>query len=331
MFTDDFQYIISQIDIDENGQVLFGGKSYKGREMPDADPETVLFHHLSDLLYSAFYTRGKTRTETGSDTDDAEFLAGLRQANTSTERFEGQWLVEEIEQSGNILVRKGGYKRYTGAGDFLRVRYGQGPIRRGEMINIRVLPDTGETHYVTDAFHFVFGETLLENNNSAFVRLYFNIKPDGVAWLIKQLTERLNSYRIPFQFKCLNRPALYTRCDAAVLYIDKRYFQITADLLAEIYPDLEQWLKPEAPMFTRLIAPGIGFAENPFAADESFGVNRCRIIASGITGAWKNQLPKTAWLTAIVENIRHNYLIPEALYLNPRSVYPYHFPSFNPA
>lgn len=331
MFTDDFQHITDQIDIDENGRVLFAGQPFVGREMPGADAETVLFHHLTDLLYSAFYTRRQTDSASAAYTEDTEFLAGLRQANHSTERFDSHWQVEEIEHTGNMLVRKGGYKRYTGAGEFLRDRFGPGPVRQGETVNIRVWPDTGETHYTADAFHFVFGETQLENNNSAIVRLYFNIKPDGAAWLISQLTEKLNSYRVPFQFKCLNRPALYTRSDAAVLYVDKRYFHVTAELLHEFYPGLQQWLKPEAPMFTRLIAPGIGFAENPFAADESFGVNRCRIIAAGIAGAWKNHLPKTAWITAVLENIRHNHLIPEALYLNPRSVYPYRFPSFNPA
>jgi hypothetical protein len=81
-------------------------------------------------------------------------------------------------------------------------------------------------------------------------------------------------------------------------------------------------------MFTRPLAPGIGFAENPFSSAESFGTSRCKIIAQGLVNAWKDKQPKEVWMDFILQNIQKNFLRPEAMYLNPNSKYPYYFPTF---
>lgn len=327
-YLDDLQHIVESVGIEADGKLSFRGQPHEGYDYPEASPEARLFHNLNNLLYSACYTRSRAAAPQDSSGEGDSFLSALRKANASAERYDCHWTVEEIEHGGNILVRKGGHKRYTYAGDFIREHFGQGPLQRGESVNIRVLPDVGEEQGAADAFYFVFGETLLDNNNSAVVRVYFNIAPSGAAPLIELISSNLNRYNIPFQFKCLNRPSLYTRCDSAVLYVDKRYFGIVGDLLSEGYAGLKTWLNPDVPMFTRPLAPGIGFAENPFSSSESFGTNRCKIIAQGIVNAWKEQQPKEVWMDFILRNIQRNYLLPEAMYLNPNSKYPYHFPSF---
>ena len=48
--------------------------------------------------------------------------------------------------------------------------------------------------------------------------------------------------------------------------------------------------KPEVPLFTMQLAPGLGLAEEPnqkFAQQESFGMNRCQIVANGLLEAWQ--------------------------------------------
>jgi type III HopA1-like effector protein len=328
-YLDDIQQIVELVGIEADDKLSFRGEPYEGYDYPEASAEAGLFHNLSNLLYSACYTRSNAKQQNSISNDEVDsFLPTLSEANASTEHYDCNWIVEEIEQTGNILVRKGGYKRHTFAGDFIREHFGQGPLQRGESVNIRVLPEYGTELETAEAFYFVFGETLLESNNSTVVRLYFNLIPKGANALVALISNKLNRYNIPFQFKCLNRPTLYTRCDSAVLYFDKRYFDIVGDIMAENYSSLKKWLNVEVPMFTRILVPGIGFAENPFSASESFGTNRCKIIAQAIVNAWKDKQPKDNWLDYILKNIQKNYLLPEALYLNPNSKYPYHFPGF---
>ena len=47
--------------------------------------------------------------------------------------------------------------------------------------------------------------------------------------------------------------------------------------------------QPEVPLFTKQMVTGLGLAEEPdrkFAAQESFGMNRCQIVANGLLEAW---------------------------------------------
>lgn len=47
--------------------------------------------------------------------------------------------------------------------------------------------------------------------------------------------------------------------------------------------------KSEIPLFTKQLAIGLGLAEEPdqkFAVQESFGMNRCQIVANGLLEAW---------------------------------------------
>ena len=329
-YLDDLKHFINFIEINAKGEINFRGQSYDGDDFPDAIAEVRLLHNLANLLYVACYTRsGKLKQDDLIDRNEADlFLTAVREANTSIETYDCGWVVEGIEHGCNVLVRKGGNKRYTYAGDFLRENFTQGQLQPGDSVNIRIVPEYDLLPGTMEVFYFVVGETLLENNNSAIVRVYFNLMPDGVAPLVAWLSQTMNRYNIPFQFKCLNRPDLYTRCDAGVLYIDKRYFNFVSELLLGSYSIFKIRLKHQVPMFTRIIAPGIGFAENPFSPTESFGTSRCKIIAQGIVDAWKEKQSKDRWIDFILETIYANYLQPEALYLNPNSKYPYHFPDF---
>lgn len=329
---DDLQQIISAVHISPDGQISFHGKPYQGYDYPEASVEARIFHNLSNLLYSACYTRAGLQDEVKNllenPDSDISFLSALRDANASTEHYDCGWIVEEIEQTGSVVVRKGGNKRHTYAGDFIREHFAQGPLQRGEQVNLKVVAEYGADLQDRELFYHVFGKTLLDNNNSFLVRLYFHLSPEGAKHLIALISRRLNDFSIPFQFKCINRPDFFTRCDTAVLYIDKRYFEVVTELLAEGYPDLKPYLKHDLPMFTKVLAPGIGFAENPFSSGESFGTSRCKIIAQGIVNAWKSGYGKELWQDFILQNLQKHFLRPDALHLNPNSNYPYQSPVF---
>jgi hypothetical protein len=127
--------------------------------------------------------------------------------------------------------------------------------------------------------------------NSAIVRVYFNLSPEGALTVMNDLTRQLNEIAIPFSFKALYNPSEYDRYDSAVLYFDKSNYEAVRQLLQIIYAENQFHFRMEVPLFTKLLAPGLGLAEEPdqkFATKESFGTHRCQVVARGLLDAWQN-------------------------------------------
>jgi hypothetical protein len=117
------------------------------------------------------------------------------------------------------------------------------------------------------------------------VRIYVNLTPDGSVSVMKSLTEALNRAGISFSFKVLYNPHEYHRYDSGVLYFNDRDYPVVASVLGSIYPEHRSHFLPEIPLFTKQLAIGVGVAEEPnqkFGDRESFGMNRCQMIANGL-------------------------------------------------
>jgi HopA1 effector protein family len=111
-------------------------------------------------------------------------------------------------------------------------------------------------------------------------RYYWNVRPHGRAALVAALTKALNREKVPFRLKVAN-DAQPARCDAGVLYVDRsRRFGVLS-LLEDVVPEVRRTLRPRVPAFTFLLAPGVGFAEDP-PGDESFGIHRSRLVAGAL-------------------------------------------------
>ncbi|MEW5858161.1 MAG: T3SS effector HopA1 family protein, partial [Cyanobacteriota bacterium] len=80
------------------------------------------------------------------------------------------------------------------------------------------------------------------------------------------------------------------RYDSGVLYFDKRDYEVVRTVLQSVYGETRAHFKSEVPLFTKQLAPGVGLAEEPnqkFSTQESFGMNRCQIVANGLLEAWQ--------------------------------------------
>jgi hypothetical protein len=120
------------------------------------------------------------------------------------------------------------------------------------------------------------------------VRVYFNLTPEGAVAVMGMLTQQLNALDLPFTFKVLYNPGDYARFDSGVLYFEKPYYETVWQVLHTVYAENQSHFLPEVPLFTKVLAPGLGLAEEPnnkFAAVESFGMNRCQIIVNGLLEA----------------------------------------------
>jgi hypothetical protein len=134
-------------------------------------------------------------------------------------------------------------------------------------------------------FYFAFSEAESDPADEArLTRFYWNLREAGAVPLTHWVTQTLNRFQVPFRFKCTTFSGQFERLDAAVLYVSKKFFRISAELVSSGREKLQGFLGPETPLFTRQLAPGLAFAEDP-GNGESFGMNRCRILAEAIWSA----------------------------------------------
>ena len=137
------------------------------------------------------------------------------------------------------------------------------------------------------------------------------------------LTQQLNEAVIPFSFKALYNPSDYDRYDAAVLYFAKSDYPVVGSVLQTVYRQHQAEFQSAIPLFTKLIAPGLAIAEEPdqkFAEQESFGMNRCQIVANGLLEAWQQGQDRPEQrLASIVQHFALMGIEMQRPYLNANS------------
>lgn len=294
-YLNDINRIIDAVKIISPDSFSFAGKpftanagiSYQSNGSKASNP---LVRSLTNVLYQYCYCKkfDGTYYESQVLTDNnGTFQAALSRANSSIERWDKDWIIEQILSTGQYVALKNGKYKLLYPGEFITTEYQAVLPHEGTRITIHCLR---ESFSLQPAFYFVFSNEISEQQNlCTVIRFYWNITSTGACRLIELLTKYLNKYNIPFSFKCLNNAALFTRNDAAVLYVSKRYYNITAQILAFIYPQIKSELSSEVPGFTKELNPGLGLAEDP-GTGESFGMSRCEMIALGIYNAYDTDI-----------------------------------------
>lgn len=284
-------------------------------------PSSPLVRGLQSLLYSRCYSHRFHNRQSEVPLPappDPDFLQQLSDNNRTHSRWEGGWTVYAVASSGQVSLIKGDRQRVALPGEFVTSGPPASAVQVGSIVIVQVLRDSTTAQ---PAFYFLYGDTLSDMwDEYALLRFYFNVPSAIAPALINYLTLQLNRYRIAFRMKALNNPALYTRTDAIVLYIAKRYYEICVRILQCIPEELANQLKADVPLFTLALAPGIGMAEEPNTG-ESFGMNRCRLVAEGITDAWMgSDQTSSGRLEAISKRFEQNGFNLQMPYLGPESV-----------
>ncbi|MGB7752744.1 MAG: lanthionine synthetase LanC family protein, partial [Candidatus Acidiferrales bacterium] len=158
------------------------------------------------------------------------------------------------------------------------------------------------------------------------VRFYWHLRPEAAVPLMQALTRELNCACLPFRFKVVNDRDAFSRCDAAVLYVPKSRYAPVAQILERIYPKISERLNERVPAFTKRLAPGLGFAEDPGTKHDSFGTHRCYLLAEGMFRAWQEGRKSLPDRLKIVEaHFAENEISLETPHLNPGSADIYEF------
>jgi HopA1 effector protein family len=277
---------------------------------------------LYDWCYSRRFDPAPAQAKAGAS-GDPRFVESLSAVNASRDRWDAGWRILQTMPSGQVVVTKGAITRMVWPGEFHAQAAPGLPPTPGTEANLFA---PRESRTMQPGFYFVFGETLGDQEEDMSpVRFYWNIAAAGAAPLVAGVTDVLNRFVVPFRFKCLSMAGLYDRSDAAVLYIAKRYYRLASELLPEVHKAVKPFLAAATPLFSKRLAGGLGFAENP-KSGESFGISRCRLVAGAVCNAHARGIDAPdARLSAIAGAFAETGLSLERPFLNPGSADRYAF------
>ncbi len=304
--------IVSNVQIHSN--FCISHPNYKPFELPDevvarfqqmpADIQNKYFSlQLRSFLYGIYYN-GSMRATLAPDADsaglalhqdlenntrlgvDIAFYERLHSCNRGTGYFDSGWSVVRLESDGTFAVTKGGLTLHIKPEKHLQLAEN---AAIGELVAVRMprnFVQSGFYMAVSNAGPRSYGHP---KRQPEIVRIYFNFSPEGAVAVMDSLTRQLNDILIPFTFKTLYNPGDYKRYDSGVLYFEKSHYEVVRQVLESVYAQTKAHFHTDVPLFTKFLAPGLSLAEEPdrkFAEQESFGMNRCQIVANGLLEAW---------------------------------------------
>jgi HopA1 effector protein family len=292
------------------------------QQMPQALQRKFLSLQLRSFLYGIYYN-GAMRSVLAPETDekappldlennmvlgvDVKFYQRLHDSNRGIGYFEPGWRILRAEKDGSLAVTKGSLRLHLDREKHLQPS--EQAVIEGDSVAIR-LPK----NRLQRGFYIAVGNAGVHHLNSSeiepiTVRIYFNLTSEGAVAIMDSLTRQLNEVEVPFSFKVLYNPKDYDRYDSGVLYFDKRDYGLVREVLQPLYRKNESHFKPNVPLFTLELAPGLGLAEEPdkkFEEQESFGTNRCQIVANGLLEAWyQGDNSTTGRMQSILKEFSH--------------------------
>ncbi|HEX8219027.1 MAG TPA: T3SS effector HopA1 family protein, partial [Chloroflexia bacterium] len=253
-----------------------------------ASPGTArsyLTYNLQMRLYNDFYIKGTAQPASNHVSQQAlagitPFVQELIAANRGTGYRQDGWLVEREEEGEVVVSRNGSTLRVPTA----LCSPPAVPGQVGAQVSIwfpKDLLGISPGYYMA-----VSNKPLSQADEAQLVRLYWHIRAEGAARLVKLVTNLFNADELPFKLKVINDPRRFQRCDAAVLYISRADYSRAVAHVEHARAAIANEMREPVPALTRKLAPGLGLAEDP-EDHESFGLHRCAMLAEGLVRAYE--------------------------------------------
>lgn len=282
---------------------------------------------LQVQLYTDFYCQG-IATPSQNDAPNPKSLASnpfveqLSLANSGKGCWQDGWELS-IRGKGQMSARRNGLEFLVLPEDCRSASDQQ--LSPGGRVRLH-LPR--ELLGVSPGFYMATSDVEMPDHpDRELVRFYWNLRQEAAVPLMRSLTRDLNHAALPFRFKVLDVASAFTRCDAAVLYVRKGDYQTVSEIVRRAYAEMGKGsLNPRVPAFTKQLAPGLGFAEDPGKELDSFGLHRCRLLAEGLWRAFQRaekSLPDR--LRVVEQHLARSGVRLEMPYLNPGSADSYGF------
>lgn len=241
--------------------------------------------------------------------------------NDKVKLNDGQKLVFQDGQS--IIVNPGEYIK----GGFLPKEIGN----RDDidefvyLYRVKKIDRPKENYYVN-----IEGEYAIKIFEKPMIRFYFHLLPQKnrvIEWA-EYIQKYLNHYRIPFQIKYPLHLNNYLSADNGVLYIAQNHFPLVAPLVHRVAIEFKDLFHENVPLLTLKLYDGIGFAEDPFFVDDSYGEHRRSLICKIIEESFKSMtvLDSEEAIDSIMkELIKRGY---KEIYRNANTKYDYNFKEY---
>jgi hypothetical protein len=163
------------------------------------------------------------------------------------------------------------------------------------------------------------------------ILIYFNFSPEAAVYAMNCVTTKLNESKVPFYFDVLFNPLNYRFYNSGILkvfsyeYNPDLYKDSILPVLQTIYTENKSQFRPEIPIFTKRLAPGIGLAERPnlqiqFRNLIDSEASYCEFVADALLEAHKNgdESPETR-MEYILKHFQKFGIDIERTYLNPNA------------
>ena len=260
------------------------------------EEETKLTNILANLLYVQWYTKSRME-KVNIPLPHPVWAEVFRSAHKGTYLWSEGWKVLKVSNTGRVIAICGKEERMLYPGDYFSpARPGLLPAP-GTEIEVVSRRDSTEDQ---PGFWIAYSSTWSQVSRS-IIRIYWNVSPKGAVQLVEQISEKLSD-DIPYSFKLPVEPIGYQRADVAVLYLETSYFDTLKAKIKSIHTAMIPFLYPEIPEFTKMLEPGVGLAEDPIEEYESFGLNRCRLIAEGYLLASKMYPNDFGAMKTVIQN-----------------------------
>ncbi|NEO81826.1 T3SS effector HopA1 family protein [Moorena sp. SIO4G3] len=291
---------------------------------------------LMELIYRIYYEGSLIKTtsqpiqtneqilkEIASAEVDWEFYQELEKNNYSKGWFHPDYRVVKQEDDSSLAVKYDSITVHIRPELHLKLEEQSASV--DDLVSVWTPAGGIERRLYTAAGEGEIDYSLWKDPSNQVVLAYFNFESEAAIILMKYLTTQLNEIEIPFVFKVLHNPLNYQRYDSGMLQFHRSNYQLFKQILQTIYPEIESHFQPQIPIFTKAIAPGIGLVENPysqllFTYGETFGMNRCQIVANALVEAHQNgdESPE-ARMKYIIQHFDQMGIDLERPYLNPGS------------
>ncbi|NJM20299.1 MAG: hypothetical protein HC836_17080 [Richelia sp. RM2_1_2] len=254
---------------------------------------------------------------------DWQFYNLLHEHNRGKGYYDGDWQILRIEPDGSLAVTKGGLTLHVEENhlesntsinridDLIAIRLPKNRLNNGFYLAV----SNSSQKYQND----------LSNNLSNYetTSIFFNLNPQGAIALMDSITQQLNIKEIPFSFQVPHHPLGCNRYDSGILNFQRQDYSIIQKLIKNIYTEHQSYFQSEIPLFTKFLAPGLSLAEQPLEKPlnkQSFGVNRCQILANALFTAWEKGIDSPSEKVDIIhQNFACKLVDLERPYLNPNS------------
>lgn len=298
--------LVSQIEITVS-HIDFRGKRYPVTNGNAAALLTGLLYSECYMLKESYQSALLKRPDQFTE-DNTGFMNLLSQHNHTKEKTEQGWKVKQAYPNGYVAITRNNENRIAHASSIKAQAAGE------QTVSV-LLPK--EDRNMQPTFYYAFSNELMDTSQK-LVRIYWNCTCEGAPVLLDIITKKLNSYNIPFLFKCLNNPGLYFRRDAAVLYIEDKLMPLSELILPEICREMDAYLEEDVPLFSYHYSKGVGIAENP-NLQESFGMNRMAMVAEALLHSSLKKLQQDETIIEIAAAFQQNGIDPPATFLNKGS------------